>query len=277
MDFSVNSLHSIEKKMKSEIARLLKATNVSSVADWNQKVLSDKLNKGPLSEYLSSFVKLLDSSLDLCKGAAGSIDEMKTKVMDTQSQLIDRKKEELGTVSETVKTELKSWVDIVKKDNKQNRQLTTKSVKEAVKIVNQEEERSRNLIIYGVKEPAEDSWENSLKFDLATDTVKSITEITDTSNIDIIHSCRVGDKKPGKIRPIKVKLESSLHVESILKNAHKLKTNNDFKTVFLAPDRTPEQRAAHSKLVIQMKEMIKNDSSKHYFIKDDKVKFTDKK
>ena len=153
MDFSVNSLHSIEKKMKSEIARLMKATNVSSVADLNQKVLSDKLNKGPLSEYLSSFVKLLDSSLDLCKGAAGSIDEMKTKVMDTQSQLIDRKKEELGRVNETVKTELKSWVDIVKKDNKQNRQLTTKSVKEAVKTVNQEEERSRNLIIYGVKEP----------------------------------------------------------------------------------------------------------------------------
>ena len=263
--------------MKSEIARLMKATNVSSVADLNQKVLSDKLNKGPLSEYLSSFVKLLDSSLNLCKGAAGSIDEMKTKVMDTQSQLIDRKKEELGTVKETVKTELKSWVDIVKKDNKQNRQLTTKSVKEAVKTVNQEEERSRNLIIYGVKEPEDDSWENTLNFDLATDTVKSIAEITGTSNIDIIHSCRVGDKKPGRVRPIKVKLESSLHVESILKNAYKLKTNIDFKTVFLAPDRTPEQRAAHSKLVIQMKEMIKNDSSKHYFIKDDKVKFTDKK
>ena len=57
MDFSVNSLHSIEKKMKSEIARLMKATNVSSVADLNQKVLSDKLNKGPLSEYLSSVAR----------------------------------------------------------------------------------------------------------------------------------------------------------------------------------------------------------------------------
>jgi predicted RecB family nuclease len=140
MDFSVNSLLSIEKKMKSEIARLMKATSVSSVADLNKKVLSDKLNKGPLSEYLNSFVKLLDSSLNLCKGAAGSLDEMKTKVMDTQSQLIEKKKEELATVNATVKTELKSWVDIVKKDNKQNRQLTAKSVKEAVKTVNLEEE-----------------------------------------------------------------------------------------------------------------------------------------
>ena len=52
---------------------------------------------------------------------------------------------------------------------------------------------------------------------------------------------------------------------------------NNFQTVFLAPDQTPEQRVAHSKLVIQMKEMVKNYSSKHYFIKDDKVKFTDEK
>ena len=82
--------------MKSEIARLMKATHVSSVADLNQKVLSDKLNTGPLSEYLSSFVKLLDNSLNLCKGAASSIDEMKRKVMDTPSQSIDRQTEELG-------------------------------------------------------------------------------------------------------------------------------------------------------------------------------------
>ena len=58
--------------MESGIARLMKATvNASSVADLNQKVLLDKLNKGPLSEYLNSFVKLLDSSLNLFKGAAG--------------------------------------------------------------------------------------------------------------------------------------------------------------------------------------------------------------
>jgi hypothetical protein len=65
-----------------------------------------------LSEYLNSFVKLLDSSLNLFKGAAGSIDEMKTKVMNTYSVLNDKKKEELATVKATVKTELKSSVDI---------------------------------------------------------------------------------------------------------------------------------------------------------------------
>jgi hypothetical protein len=142
---------------------------------------------------------------------------MKTKVMDTQSQLIEKKKEELPTVNATVKTELKSWVDIVKKDNKQNIQLTAKSVKESVKTINLEEERSRNFIIYGVKEPEKGSLEYNLKFDVAHDAMKSISEITDNTDFDIIHSCRIEDKKPGRIRPIKVKFESSLHVESILK------------------------------------------------------------
>ena len=68
--------------MKAELTRLLKATKVSSVADLTQSVLDNKLNKGPLSEYLSNFVKLIDSSVNLCKAAAGSIDEMKTKVQE---------------------------------------------------------------------------------------------------------------------------------------------------------------------------------------------------
>ena len=206
-----------------------------------------------------------------------SIDEMKNKVMETQNQLIDAKKKDLASVNEAVKTELKSWADIVKKDNKQNRQLTAKSVKEAVKTVNLEEERSRNFIIYGVKEPEEGTLEHNIGFDVAHDTVKSISEITDTTEFHIVHTCRVGDKKPGRLRPIKVMLESSLHVESILKIAYKLKTHTEFRTVFLAPDRTPEQRAAHSKLVIQMKERIKNDNSKHYYIKDNKIMVTDKR
>jgi benzoyl-CoA reductase/2-hydroxyglutaryl-CoA dehydratase subunit BcrC/BadD/HgdB len=60
--------------------------------------------------------------------------------------------------------------------------LTAKSVKDAVKTVNLEEEQARNFIIYGVKEPENGSLENKLKFDVAHDAVKSISEITDTAD-----------------------------------------------------------------------------------------------
>ena len=70
---------------------------------------------------------------------------------------------------------------------------------------------------------------------------------------------------------------SSSDLDEILKNAYKLKTNSELKSVYLSPDRTKEQRSAHSKLVIQMKEMITRDSSKHYFIRDNKVNCVDKR
>ena len=133
MDFSVNSLHSTEKKMQAEITRLLKATKSSSIADLSQSVLENKLLKGPLSEYLSKIVKLLDSSMNLCKAAAGSIDEMKTKVLDTQTQLIECQNNEISSVKEVVQEETKTWADLFKKTNNNVKQSTHKSVKEAIK------------------------------------------------------------------------------------------------------------------------------------------------
>ncbi|KAL5249822.1 hypothetical protein ACHWQZ_G018595 [Mnemiopsis leidyi] len=140
MDFSVGSLHTTEKEMKSEMVRLMKAVNVSSVADLKKSALN-KLNKGPLVDFLENLVELFDNSLDLCKAAVSSVDEMKTKVMDTQNQLLIRQKEDLASVKDTVQIKMKSWADVVKKSDKQTRQLTAKSVKEAVKAVNEEEER----------------------------------------------------------------------------------------------------------------------------------------
>ena len=88
---------------------------------------------------------------------------------------------------------------------------------------------------------------------------------------------RIGQFNQDKSRPIKVEFNSSSTVANILKNARKLKLNSDFKSVYLSPDRTKEQRAAHSKLVKQMKDMISRDNSKHYFIRGNEIKCVDKK
>ena len=61
MDFSVESLHTTEKKMKSEMVRLMKAVNVSSVADLKKSALN-KLNKGPLVDFLENLVELFVQS-----------------------------------------------------------------------------------------------------------------------------------------------------------------------------------------------------------------------
>ena len=106
--------------MDSEIVKLLKATKVTSVSDLNSTVLM-RLNKGPLADFLGNIVKLIDSNVSICKAAAGSLDVMKTKVMETQNQLIERQKWDITAVKNTVKTEIKSRAAVVKKNVTQGR------------------------------------------------------------------------------------------------------------------------------------------------------------
>ena len=47
----------------------------------------------------------------------------------------------VDSVQQTLKTEPKSWADVVKKGNSSKKQLTTKSVKEAVRSLSNEERR----------------------------------------------------------------------------------------------------------------------------------------
>jgi hypothetical protein len=82
----------------------------------------------------------------------------------------------------------------------------------------------------------------------------------------------MGKEEPGKPRPIKVELTNAGDVQFALVNARKLKTSN-LSTVYLGPDRTRDERLAHSKLVKEMKELIKKDpnTNRHYFIRNNKA------
>ena len=55
------------------------------------------------------------------------------------------------------------------------------------------------------------------------------------------------------------------------------KNEGNLSKVYLAPDRSKTERETHHKLMAEMKEMIRQDSSKHYVIRDDKVKCIDKR
>ena len=281
MDFSVEMLHTMEKDMDLEIVKLMKSLNVSSISEINQKSLEKTLNKGPLATFLSSFVKLYEKNINLCKLAAVKLDSMKDEKIELQGQLIDSKNDQtvVNSVQKTVKTEMqKSWADVAKKNIAQSKIITAKPVKEAVRAVNEEEERSKNLIVYGVKEAEDGDQEDVLSDGLMNKVVKCIHEATvGGSWSGAVNITRIGKMEPNKTRPLKVEFDSSTEVEMILKHAHKLKANSEFRTVYLSPDRTSEQRQSHNKLVKKMKEMINQDNSKYYFIRDNKVNFVEKK
>jgi hypothetical protein len=237
MDFSVKMLHAIEKDMDSEIVKLMKSLNVSSISDINQKSLEKTLNKGPLATFLSSFVKLYEKNVNICKLAAVKLDSMKDEKIELQRQLIDSKNDQtvVNSVQKTVKTEIqKSWADGAKKNIAQSKVFTAKIVKEAVRAVNEDEERSKNLIVYGVKEAGDGDQEDVLSDGLLNEVVKCIHQATvGGSWSGAVNITRIGKIEPNKTRPLKVEFDSSNEVEMILKDACKPKANSVFRTAYL--------------------------------------------
>ena len=60
-----------------------------------------------------------------------------------------------------------------------------------------------------------------------------------------------------------------------LRRACKLKENDQFKNVYLTPDRSEKDRTGRSELVSEMRGLIEKESTKCYFIRIGKIKWVD--
>ena len=87
----------------------------------------------------------------------------------------------------------------------------------------------------------------------------------------------MGEKKTGVNRPVKVTLRSADLVQYLLRRAGRLKNDDgQYSSVYLSPDRSRQERLAHKELVTEMKEMIKRDPGKYYFIRDNRIACVDR-
>ena len=197
---------------------------------------------------------------------------MKTEQLTNQKEIIKIQHEQISSVQETVKTEMKSWADVAKTNTKQNMALSVKTVTDAVKTAVADDDRSKRFMIYGLEEAEEG------KIDDLDDAVQATFEKTGIVPFPTIQSAyRIGQRVPDKNRPVKVHLTCSDHVQRVLKAAYKLRSfEGEFRTVYLAPDRTREQQLKHGKLVKEMKELIAKDPNKYYYIRNDKINCVDK-
>ena len=270
----MNNLHAFEEKMKNTIAGVLSEVKVSNLSGLSETGLM-KLNKGPLANIIISLVNVFEENVGICKSAAEKVDELKSEQIKLQQRLISLQDNQIDSVRTTVKSELstglKSWSEVVKKNNTQVQNSlvtsTKESVKQVMKKVSEEERRSANLMIYGL--PEHDG-ENI---------VQSVEDIYKSMNVsapkEAIDCYRIGKKQDGKVRPIRLECQNRQEVEFALVHSRKLKYSVKHSGVYLAPDRTKEQRLEHSLLVKKMKDLISKDATKRYFIRNNKVCLTD--
>ena len=95
----------------------------------------------------------------------------------------------------------------------------------------------------------------------------------------IVDCYRFGKESENAVapRPIKVTLSSSDIVRQILSKTGLLKEVSGYECIYLSPDRSPSERAAHKKLVEQLKLKRSDDSDKVHFIRNNKIVSRDKK
>ena len=255
--------------VSSQFAGSVTASSFTARRDITKDVLAKRISSvlhivHRQNEYITHLEKQcqnLKSEVIVNQGAV--IDLQKELIASKDKQLTDIKTTVVASVEDTVKTELKTYSEAVK-DSCSTSSRTVydqETLKCVVKDVVAEEDRSRNLVIFGL---TEDTTEQ------ITEKVSEVFEVL--AEKPKIEAVRIGLKsKKQAPRPVKVSFSNATIVTQILSKCSALRESDRFKRVFISPDRTPEQRAVHRELVVQMKSKKTNEPNKRHYIKGGQI------
>ncbi len=276
MNYAPGSLLDTEKKIEEALQSVLTLTKCKKLADVKESALvTPQITKNGLASTVESLVVVLDLSRNVLRSAAAKMEEIQSEqitsqksVIQLQEELIKLREDEIDNVQKTVKTEIKSFANIVENDNKNT--VTKEIIKRAVKSAVSENQRDRNVAIFGLQETTGED----LK-----ETVKRVVHqcSAGSSNNTVVECYRLGRAKTETCRPVKVSFQSPESAISVLAGAKSLKQTVELKGVFVSPDRTPEERAERKRLVVVLKKKIQYESGKYHFIRNGKLQCSEKR
>ena len=253
MDFSLNQIYELDSKCQKVLRSVLKLSRSSSLSCISEENIR-KADKEDLSNVILSLVDVTENSVNFLKSAAVSMEQLcservinQGKIIKLQNELI-QKQETLSSVG----TESSSSSEQVMKNN----------IKSAIKSVVQENERQQEIMLFGVSEDTSDLGE----------TVEDIVQcVSAPAKPQVRDCCRIGVRVPGKVRPVKVTFSSKDDAKFTVQGGKNLKTSEKYGKVFIAPNRTPEERLKRRKLVQLLREKKTKEPGKHHFIYRDTV------
>ena len=275
MEFSVSTLHELEKQIEDLSDSVSAKLNCRKLEDLTHDLFKPKgVTKDVITEIVLKMGSMICQSRTVLRSAAEKLDQQKSEQIKTQNKLIQCKSGKLTSVKETVKTEMKLFTDVVK-NNTVASEISPAKIKMAVKSAITEDDRSKNFIIFGAPEELECEEQEMSERSLVGD-ILGFMKFKERPNITNIE--RVGVKKSDSTRrPIKVTMRDPEIVREMLSRAKVLKSvdvegyNFNYNKLYLSPDRSQDERISRQKLVQEMKERIKKDSSKKYYIRNNKV------
>jgi hypothetical protein len=205
--------------------------------------------------------------------------ESQNTIIQLQSELLKCKNEQLNSlensvkssvkssVGESVKAELEMYSAVLTNNSSESQKIIScETIKKVVQTVVQEEDRSKNLMIFGLPEQENEQLESVVN--------EVFQEIGEKPRVE---ACRFGKPKSSNVaRPVKVTAACATIINQILAKSRSLRKLEKYKTVFVSPDRSLEQRLTQRQLVTDMKKLNSEHPDKVHFIRDSRIITVDK-
>ena len=259
-----------------------KQCKVDCVQELNHESVNKIGNKGDLAAKFLQAMQLIERQHNMIINQRVHVSQYQSRMIQLQDQVIKLQEQLLSAkeglskaieFNEHLKTEFfegvqkevssvkQSFSDVVKSGSIENSAaISTESIKSVAKQIALEEELGRNIMVFGLCEEVNE--------EINTKVAEVLESLGEKPRVE---ACRIGKKSPSAARPVKVSFSSSSIVQQILKKSSKLCGTERFKRVFLAPDRTAEERAQRKELVLELKRRAGIEKDKKLFIRGGKI------
>ena len=223
MSFTLETLYDTEKKILTCIDSVVATAKCKKLEELAEATLiTPQIKKHHLASLILNLVETVRSTQCVLKRASVKMEKLQSdcitsqkSVINLQEQLIQCKDEEVVAVQSTVKSEIKSWADVVSK-SESRKQLTTQSIQNAVKSAMGEDQRCKNVLIFGLQEAGND--------DELRVSVEEIMDHCSGGSTSIVKDfVRIGAMKSDMFRPVKVSLKTREAAVRVLSGAKKWK------------------------------------------------------
>ena len=260
----------------------VKQCKVDCVQELNHESVNKIGNKGDLAAKFLQAMQLIERQHNMIINQRVHVSQYQSRMIQLQDQVIKLQEQLLSAkeglskaieFNEHLKTEYfegvqkevssvkQSFSDVVKSGSIENSAaISTESIKSVAKQIALEEELGRNIMVFGLCEEVNE--------EINTKVAEVLESLGEKPRVE---ACRIGKKSPSAARPVKVSFSSSSIVQQILKKSSKLCGTERFKRVFLAPDRTAEERAQRKELVLELKRRAGIEKDKKLFIRGGKI------
>ena len=240
--FLENIIHERDKVMNC----IREETGVLGLGKVTSAILNRRgVTKEKLCTWLESMLTILNNNAllllqktvpkaDRCETLEAEKIKDQNTIIKLQNEVIKKKEVEINSMRETMQNteQITSYATVLSKSCAAA--LAPNKISKAVKSAVDRDDRKKNVITYGVSETEDEVVANKVE--------EVLSQLNEKPMIK--DCCRIGFKKPEAVRPIKFTVNSSDMAMQILCKSFVLRSKENFRSVYICPDRTDEERAA---------------------------------